>query len=93
VRTFVLDGKLGGTGRKSARRMRTRRPTCRAGSFPASIQFLTVCWFGFRIVAISATVMKSSDSGMHGKLAAKVVDTSERAGIFSTPARSGTAPT
>ena len=30
------------------------------------IQFLTVCWFSFRIEATSATVMKSSDSGISG---------------------------
>jgi hypothetical protein len=34
---------------KSARRIRTRRPIRSAGNVPASIQFLTVCWFSLRI--------------------------------------------
>jgi hypothetical protein len=49
---------------KSARRMRSRRPTCSAGSEPPSIQLRTVRWLSFRIDAISATVMKSWDSVM-----------------------------
>ena len=59
---------------KSARRIRTRLPTCSAGSLPESIQFRMVCGFSFKIAATSATVMSSPASIMEQSYRAMLYD-------------------
>ena len=51
-------------GIQVASRTRTHRPMSGSGAFPVRSSFRTVWWFSFRIEATSATVRKSSGSGM-----------------------------
>jgi hypothetical protein len=51
---------------RSVRRILTRLPTRNAVRYPASIQFLTVCWLSLSSSATSVTVRNSSSSRLTG---------------------------